>query len=94
MIISGCQKLSRTSRSCGEQQSRAAKDAGQERVFKYNSTNITIQQLIYKITYNTKKLHYYKYAKTYHNYKCYYKKYNNTKEKTLLRQQKTLHDCI
>ena len=34
MIISGCQKLSRTSRSCGEQQSRAAKDAGQERVFK------------------------------------------------------------
>ena len=35
MIISGCQKLSRTSRSCGEQQSRAAKDAGQERVFNY-----------------------------------------------------------
>ena len=41
---------------------------------KYNSTNITIQQLINKITYNTRKLHYYKYAKTYHNYKCYYKK--------------------
>ena len=36
MIISGCQKLSRTSRSCGEQQSNAAKDAGQERVFKDN----------------------------------------------------------
>ena len=34
MVISGCQKLSRTSRSCGEQQSRAAKDAAQERVFK------------------------------------------------------------
>ena len=34
MIISGCQKLSRTNRSCGEQQSRAAKDAGQERVIK------------------------------------------------------------
>ena len=34
MIISGCQKLSRTSGSCGEQQLRAAKDAGQERVFK------------------------------------------------------------
>ena len=37
MIISGCQKLSRTSRSCGEQQSRAAKDAGQERVFNVES---------------------------------------------------------
>ena len=35
MIISGCQKLSRTNQSCGEQQSRAAKDAGQERVFKF-----------------------------------------------------------
>ena len=34
VIISGCQKLSRPGRSCGEKQSNAAKDAGQERVFK------------------------------------------------------------
>ena len=41
MLISGCQKLSRTNRSFGEQQSDAAKDAGQVRKgsLSYSYTN-------------------------------------------------------